>query len=168
MELKWFIGKAAESEKMREILTKYPIHILDMRRFENIDNFHTDLKWVIGFLQKVQNKDELQRYVTENREIFENLAEDTYNLLAIMAKSPILETLKDDVKNAEGGWNMCKALDDMVKDGERRGERRGKRLGKDQINKLNRLLLADNRQEELLRSVSDRKFQQKLLQEYAL
>ena len=55
---------------------------------------------------------------------------------------------------------MCKALDDMVKDGERRG--------KNQINKLNRLLLADNRQEELLRSVSDRKFQQKLLQEYAL
>lgn len=110
----------------------------------------------------------MQRYVTENREIFENLAEDTYNLLAIMAKSSILETLKDDVKNLEGGWNMCKALDDMVKDGERRGERRGKRLGKDQINKLNRLLLADNRQEELLRSVSDRKFQQKLLQEYAL
>lgn len=63
---------------------------------------------------------------------------------------------------------MCKALDDMVKDGERRGERRGKRLGKNQINKLNRLLLADNRQEELLRSVSDRKLQQKLLQEYAL
>lgn len=59
---------------------------------------------------------------------------------------------------------MCKALDDMVRDGERRGERRGK----NQINQLNRLLLADNRQDELLRSVSDRKFQQKLLQEYAL
>lgn len=59
MELKWFIGKAAESEKMRGILIKYPIHILGMRRFENIDNFRTDLKWVIGFLQKVQNKDEL-------------------------------------------------------------------------------------------------------------
>lgn len=84
----------------------------------------------------------------------------------------MLEELKDDVKNLKGGWNMCKALDDMVKDGERRGERRGecrgKRLGKNQINKLNRLLLADNRQEELLRSVSDRKLQQKLLQEYAL
>ena len=63
---------------------------------------------------------------------------------------------------------MCKALDDMVRDGERRGERRGKHIGKNQINELNRLLLADNRQEELLRSVSDRKFQQKLLQEYAL
>ena len=161
-------GKVAESEKMREILTKYPIHILDIRRFENVDNFHTDLKWVVGFLQKAQNGDGLQKYVTENREVFENLEEDTYNLLAIMAKSPMLETLKDDVKNEEGGWNMCKALDDMVRDGERRGERRGKRIGKNQINELNRLLLADNRQEELLRSVSDRKFQQKLLQEYAL
>ena len=81
-------GKVAESEKMREILTKYPIHILDIRRFENVDNFHTDLKWVVGFLQKAQNGDGLQKYVTENREVFENLEEDTYNLLAIMAKSP--------------------------------------------------------------------------------
>ena len=109
-------GKVAESEKMREILTKYPIHILDMRRFENVDNFRTDLKWAIGFLQKVQNGDELQKYVTENRDVFENLEEDTYNLLAIMSKSPILETLKDDVKNEEGGWNrlyrrrLCVAL----------------------------------------------------------
>lgn len=100
----------------------------------------------------------------ENKEVFEYLAEDTYNLLVVMARSPMLEELKDDVKNLKGGWNMCKALDDMVKD----GERRGKRLGKNQINKLNRLLLADNRQQELLRSVSDRKLQQKLLQEYAL
>ena len=157
-------GKVAESEKMQLIFTKYPIHVLDIRRFDNADNFHTDLKWVIGFLQKAQNRNKLQKYVTENKEAFENLAEDTYNLLAVMARSPMLEELKDDVKNLKGGWNMCKALDDMVKD----GERRGKRLGKNQINKLNRLLLADNRQEELLRSVSDRKLQQKLLQEYAL
>lgn len=157
-------GKVAESEKMQLIFTKYPIHVLDIRRFDNADNFHTDLKWVIGFLQKAQNRNKLQKYVTENKEVFENLAEDTYNLLAVMARSPMLEELKDDVKNLKGGWNMCKALDDMVKD----GERRGKRLGKNQINKLNRLLLADNRQQELLRSVSDRKLQQKLLQEYAL
>ena len=98
--------------------------------------------------------------MAENKEVFENLAEDTYNLLAVMAKSPMLGTLKDDVKNPRGGWNMCKALDDMVKDGERRG--------KNQINQLNRLLLADNRHEELLRSVTDRKLQQKLLREYAL
>ena len=157
-------GKVAESEKMQLIFTKYPIHVLDIRRFDNADNFHTDLKWVIGFLQKAQNRNKLQKYVMENKEVFEYLAEDTYNLLVVMARSPMLEELKDDVKNLKGGWNMCKALDDMVKD----GERRGKRLGKNQINKLNRLLLADNRQQELLRSVSDRKLQQKLLQEYAL
>lgn len=115
-------GKAAESENMKGILTRYPIHVFDMRRFKEVDNFHTDLKWVTGFLQKVQDRNALQKYVTENREVFENLAEDTYNLLAVMAKSPILETLKDDVKNVGGGWNMCKALDDMVKDGERRGK----------------------------------------------
>ena len=41
-------------------------------------------------------------------------AEDTYNLLAVMAKSPMLGTLKDGVKNEGGGWNMCKALDEKL------------------------------------------------------
>ena len=44
----------------------------------------------------------------------------------------------------------------------------GEQRGKNRINKLNCLLLADDRQEELLRSFSDRKLQQKLLEEYAL
>ena len=30
---------------------------------------------------------ELQTYVAEHKEVFENLAEDTYNLPAVMAKS---------------------------------------------------------------------------------
>ena len=99
-------GKVAESEKMQRIFTKYPIHVLDIRRFDNADNFHTDLKWVIGFLQKAQNRNKLQKYVTENKEAFENLAEDTYNLLAVMAKSPMLRSEERRVgKECRSRWS---------------------------------------------------------------
>ena len=37
---------------------------------------------------------ELQTYVAEHKEVFENLAEDTYNLPAVMAKSQSLNVLK--------------------------------------------------------------------------
>ena len=51
-------GKVAESEKMRGLLTEYPIHVFDLRRFANADNFCTDLKWVIGFLQRDRNREQ--------------------------------------------------------------------------------------------------------------
>ena len=59
-------GKVAESEKIRGLLAEYPIHVFDLRRFTNIDKFCTDLKWVIGFLQRDRNREQLWKYVMEN------------------------------------------------------------------------------------------------------
>lgn len=56
--------------------------------------------------------------------------------------------------------------------GEKRGEKRGMEIGKveatEQINQLNRLLLQDNRTDDLMKSTSDLTFQQELLKEYGL
>ena len=56
--------------------------------------------------------------------------------------------------------------------GEKIGEKRGLEIGKveatEQINQLNRLLLQDNRTDDLMKSTSDLTFQQELLKEYGL
>ncbi len=44
----------------------------------------------------------------------------------------------------------------------------GKKEGREQINELNNLLVKDNRSDDLTRSIVDRDYQQKLLQEYGL
>ena len=59
-------GKVAESEKIRGLLAEYPIHVFDLRRFTNTDNFYTDLKWVTEFLQRNRNREQLWKYVMEN------------------------------------------------------------------------------------------------------
>ena len=63
---------------------------------------------------------------------------------------------------------MCKAIADMIQDGRAEGQIKGKREGINIINLLNKKLLQDNRQEDILRSVTDPEFQKKLLAEYAL
>ena len=70
---------------------------------------------------------------------------------------------------------MCKAIADMIQDGRSEGwsegqiegQIKGKREGINIINLLNQKLLQDNRQEDILRSVTDPEIQKKLLAEYA-
>jgi hypothetical protein len=53
--------------------------------------------------------------------------------------------------------NMCKAWEDHKKSGEKEGMER--------LNKLNSILLAQNRIDDLKRSTNDEQFQEKLLDE---
>lgn len=50
--------------------------------------------------------------------------------------------------------------------GEERGKRLGQEMGQDIINRLNQSLIADNRLEDLTRSVQDPIYQEELLKEY--
>lgn len=59
---------------------------------------------------------------------------------------------------------MCKAIDDMVRDGVREGRSTGIKTGIILAQKL----IQDNRQEELLRLAADSELQRKLMEEYAL
>ena len=53
-------------------------------------------------------------------------------------------------------------------DGFETGQTAGIETGENRINTLNGLLLKDNRQEDLVRAVSDAEFRKKLLKEYGL
>lgn len=64
--------------------------------------------------------------------------------------------------------DMCKALTDMKKHAERQGRKQGIEQGTQRTNKLIQMLLAEGRQEDLLRSTMDSLFQKKLFKEYKL
>ena len=64
--------------------------------------------------------------------------------------------------NSEEEADMCYALEQI----QRNAEKKGKRQGIQQMNELVRRLLADGRQEDLLRATADAGFRQKLLVEY--
>ena len=82
------------------------------------------LKLVFGFLQRASEPEELTEFIEENTKEFSSLTEDAYDMIASMSKTGELKELKKDVEQTED-YDMCKAIDMMVADGEKRGEARG-------------------------------------------
>ena len=86
------------------------------------------LKLVFGFLQRASEPEELTEFIDENTKEFSSLTEDAYDMIASMSKTGELKELKKDVEQTED-YDMCKAIDMMVADGEKRGEERGEARG---------------------------------------
>ena len=86
------------------------------------------LKLVFGFLQRASEPEELTEFIEENTKEFSSLTEDAYDMIASMSKTGELKELKKDVEQTED-YDMCKAIDMMVADGEKRGEARGEARG---------------------------------------
>ena len=116
-------------EEVREKIADYPIHLIDVRRYPHAERFRTDLKLVFGFLQRASEPEELTEFIEENTKEFSSLTEDAYDMIASMSKTGELKELKKDVGQED--YNMCKAIDMMVADGEKRGEARGIKLGEE-------------------------------------
>ncbi len=75
---------------------------------------------------------------------------------------------------------MCEALEELMKDeleaqlqkgkeiGQKMGKLQGQRQGTSRVNQLNQKLIALGRMDDMLKSVSDTVFQQKLFKEFHL
>ena len=71
---------------------------------------------------------------------------------------------------------MCEALEELMKDeleaqlqkGKEIGQKMGKLQGETRVNQLNQKLIALGRMDDILKSVSDTVFQQKLFKEFNL
>ena len=125
--LKEMMDLSTLPEEVREKIADYPVHLIDVRRYPHAERFRTDLKLVFGFLQRASEPEELTEFIEENTKEFSSLTEDAYDMIASMSKTGELKELKKDVGQED--YNMCKAIDMMVADGEKRGEERGEARG---------------------------------------
>ena len=143
-----------------------------MRHFPNEEWFQTDLRQVCGFLKRTNDKTKLKIYIEENQAVFANLPEDAYDLLSVMAGIRNLKLIKQEVKAEGGGFDMCKAIKEMLRDsrmeGRQEGEQEGRLKGQDEMATLSEKLILADRISELLKASTDREFRNKLLLEFGL
>ena len=158
--LKEMLELTGLDEEIQKMIADYPINLLEVRSWENLEWFRSDIREVFGFLKYAQDKEELKRFVEENKEEFSAMSEDAYDFVAAMTHTKKLQGLKREIKDKGGKYDMCKAIDDMVQDGREIGISTGLILAQK--------LIQDNRREELLRSAADPELQRKLMEEYAL
>ena len=117
-------------EMLKDLFNNYRLHVLEVRRFKDIDQFNTDLREVFGFIGFSGDKTAVRNYVAENQDSFEQLSEDAYDVIAVMAHSKELEDVKERYREKGGKINMCEAIRGMIEDGRLEGRREGKLEGR--------------------------------------
>lgn len=109
---------------VQKFIVDYPIHLLEVREYEHLEVFQTDIRYVFGFVQKENNKEQLQVYVKEHEGVFTRLASDAYDLISVMShEDRFLE--RKSVYETKGGCNMCQAIEEMIEDGRTEGRLEG-------------------------------------------
>lgn len=63
---------------------------------------------------------------------------------------------------------MCKAIDEMVKDGEIRGEKRGEKRGEEKMSRLISCLCKEGRTEDIGRAADNIQVRRRLYREYGI
>ena len=166
------------SEEWKELFMDYRMHLIEVQKIENLELFHSDLKLLFGFLQSKNDKEKLKGFLAENHDELSEVPQDLFMVMTSMSNIWQLRELQKEQKSQEKGWkvNMCKAFDEMLEDsrndglriGIEKGRKEGKMEGEERINKLNLLLITENRLDDLKRAVQDKEFQNMLLKTYAI
>ena len=72
------------------------------------------------------------------------------------------------IQEGDGKFNMCKAIEEMIKDGREAGREVGRQEGQNRINQLIILLSKENRGEDIIKAAKDREYQEQLFKEFNL
>ena len=147
---------------LQQMIVDYPIHLLEVRKYLDLSEFHTDIRYVFGFLQKEEDKKALKRYLEENKEIFTELSQSAYDMISVMSHSRELQEWAYENSKEGGRTNMCRAITEMIEDGRQDGIKEGRQS----INLLIQSLIKDGRSNEIEKAVTDGEYQKKLLEEY--
>ena len=110
-------------QELQDYIADYPLHIIEVRKFLDYELFETDLKLVFGFLQRDSNFKELHEFVNNNKEGFEDLTDDAYDLISNFSHSKELVHTKEEYRTQTGGVNMCEALIQLKQEGFEEGIR---------------------------------------------
>ena len=111
------------ADHLRKIVTDYPLHILEVLKYPNINLFQTDLGLVFGFLQNAKKKDSLKEFISIHKNQFADLREDAYDVIAELANAAELGVQKKEYLNENGGIDMCQAIQEMIEEGRNEGSK---------------------------------------------
>ena len=153
-------------------------------RFEHLERFQTDRYLVFGFLQRRWDKEKLREFIEKNKERFQDLREDAYDVIQAYGKVSALKKIKEVCRTETGGYDMCQAWNEIMeeermkgkemglrlgeKKGERRGEKRGEKRGEERMGRLIEILAEQKDLETLQKAAKNRTYRKKLYKELGI
>ena len=178
-------------EKLLALAGDYRVCVIHMRGIpeEAVRKMDSDLRYVLGLMRCADSPEAYGRYLQENREFFSRIPRSAFDVIDCCVNIRGMVKELNFMINQETGEeeaDMCKALAGIERNAERRGKEEGMREGKEegmregkkegikegmkegiqQVGALMRRLLAEGKQEEVLKAAKDGAYLQRLLLEY--
>ena len=174
-DLHGMLNFEGENEVFREYTANYRMNLYTLEDLKE-EHFTTGLRDVVAMMKRADNKEAMKAYCRENEERFQEMEEETYDVISVMINHRRLEIYKEGNRVEGGRVNMCKALNEMMEDsrrdglqaGRRDGIRIGERNGEQKFAALAGRLMADSRTKDLEKAVNNETFRRKLYREYGM
>lgn len=144
-----------------EYIQDYKVHIFDIPRLskETVAKFQSDFKVVAEYFTNVYTNPD---YTPESKII--RHVDEFLKLMKVLTGDSRYETMMFSEEEKKEGIDVCRVLDYR----EARGEARGIERGMERMNALMKVLLQENRLEELRRVVEDEKVREEYLLRYGI
>ena len=174
------LGVDRENEKVKELLpfvADYRLNVIPVRAIKDPENYKSCLQHIFYMLRLNEDKKKLYGYVNDHREELDRMdSVEISAAFAMLGEQKRLRKLVSRQKKEGKKISMCKAIDDLILDGEKRGREQGERIGEKRGEKrgqerLARLIivLSENHKDDLIiKAASDGAFRRKLFKEYNL
>ena len=79
--------------ELRKLVNNYPIHLIDISKFENTDVFETDLKQIFDFIRCSKDGAKLKELVNSDS-AYQNMDEAAYDVIAAFTHAKELTSIK--------------------------------------------------------------------------
>ena len=157
-----------ESQEIKKYLADFRLNTVQVRNLGESENFKSSLQFIFEMVKYSKSKNGLKRYIEEHRQelkLLDNV--EATAAFALLGQGKQVEKLLLDEKDADKEeFNMCVALDEMLKDEWMSGEAHGIELGITKLSMLICKLMEAGRFEDVARSAVDMEYQKKLFREF--
>ncbi len=178
------LGVDRENEKVKELLpfvADYRLNIVPARAIKDPENYKSCLQHIFYMLKLNEDKKKLYGYVNAHREELNRMdSVEISAAFAMLGEQKRLRKLVSRQKKEGKEISMCKAIDDLILDGEKRGREQGRKQGRKQGERIGEkrgqerlarliIVLSENHKDDLIiKAASDSAFRRKLFKEYNL
>ena len=110
------------AEELRPLVPKHPVQIVDMSRFEDKECFHTDLRSVVEYFQRRNDKEAFREYYNQCEPEYE-LDTEGREVVSELVNSAELKKLIKKRKGKGESESMCKAITELIEEGREEGRK---------------------------------------------
>lgn len=110
----------------KDKIGNYPMNLLEVRSIPNLEQYHGELKALLGFIKYQKNPALLKEFMAENKFLFQSMTMETVRAITVLGNAKQLET--SVINRRHEGREMidvCEALEVMIEEGRIEGQTEG-------------------------------------------